>query len=661
MNIKGIIYHGVEQLKADKNLAGKLYRRKAAVSKFESLLRCKSYFPKSDIPALGYVEVMSKIYRDMPINDSNAFVYPYTPYLNRVKPYNEQEIVSNTPDWGKVLESDLNEILSSLQACNNQSFAFIETQLLNSIKELAYKISKSKHKCASMFPAILGRRPESLYEAIQKLLFYNAIIWQAGHRHIGLGRLDVVLYPYFNKDIKRGAIDINRTKELLQTFLLLLGIDTGVKSQSLIGDTGQYIMLGGIDANEENVDNELTVLFLEIFSELNIPDPKLILRVNKDTKKEIWELAVKCLKKGHGSPLFINEEKVMKNMKGFGYNEDDIVNFGTSACWEPLIIGESFDQNNPLPSIRCIEPLIDLLNDCKSYKSFDGLISDYENRLSTYICNNVHDIQFDCSPLYSLFFDDCIEREKDFTQGGARYSYHGIQLVSFPNTINALLNLKKLVFDDASFQLSDCRDAMAKNFEGYSDLIALIKQNKLCYGNPDKEVLMLTNRLIHFVGKVCDNITINGNRVKVGFSSPAYISDCKNTAACMDGRKKGEPFAVHISPVSQKLDLLEIVDFASQLQYNDNCMNGNVVDFIIPPSYLNNIEKFATIIKNAFDKGVYEMQLNVLDKATLVDAKAHPEKYPNLIVRVWGFSAYFNDLPEEYKDNLIKRAECYED
>ena len=89
-------------------------------------------------------------------------------------------------------------------------------------------------------------------------------------------------------------------------------------------------------------------------------------------------------------------------------------------------------------------------------------------------------------------------------------------------------------------------------------------------------------------------------------------------------------------------------------------LNGNVVDFIIPSSYQKHPEKLVAIIRDAFSRGLFQLQLNVLDKQTLIDAKAHPDRYPNLVVRVWGFSAYFNDLPEEYKDNLIVRAETYE-
>ncbi|MGH6553693.1 glycine radical domain-containing protein [Bacteroides hominis] len=128
----------------------------------------------------------------------------------------------------------------------------------------------------------------------------------------------------------------------------------------------------------------------------------------------------------------------------------------------------------------------------------------------------------------------------------------------------------------------------------------------------------------------------------------------------MDGRKAGDPFAVHISPLSSEIDIAEIMDFATKLNYEDNRINGNVVDFTIPASYIQSPTKLENLIKNACNRGIFELQLNVLNYKQLVDAKLHPEKYPNLIVRVWGFSAYFNDLPNEYKDNLIERAKLYE-
>jgi len=269
-------------------------------------------------------------------------------------------------------------------------------------------------------------------------------------------------------------------------------------------------------------------------------------------------------------------------------------------------------------------------------------------------------MDFDCSPLFSLFFDDCINKELDFTSGGSVYSYHGAQVVSFPNTINALLNIKRLVFDEKKYTLQDFKKAIEQNFDGMEDLRILLATTGEKFGSTNNEVISLTNDLIHFTSLTIRPLKSNGQSVKIGFSSPAYIDASKDVMATMDGRKAGDPFAVHISPISSNIDISEIIDFSTSLQYDENCINGNVVDFILPSSYLKQPEKLVDILKTACKKGLFELQLNVLDKRVLLDAKAHPEKYPNLVVRVWGFSAYFNDLPEEFKDNLIRRAEVYE-
>ena len=143
---------------------------------------------------------------------------------------------------------------------------------------------------------------------------------------------------------------------------------------------------------------------------------------------------------------------------------------------------------------------------------------------------------------------------------------------------------------------------------------------------------------------------------KFSLSSPNYIVDAKNTESTLDGRKDGEPFSVHISS-STALVTTELLPFAMQLNYRGNRINGNVVDFFVTLTVLKgNMQKYKVLIQRAFAGGVYQMQLNVVDSATLIAAKNNPELFPDLIVRVWGFSAYFKDLPDEYKDVLIARA-----
>ena len=132
--------------------------------------------------------------------------------------------------------------------------------------------------------------------------------------------------------------------------------------------------------------------------------------------------------------------------------------------------------------------------------------------------------------------------------------------------------------------------------------------------------------------------------------------DANNTSATFDGRKNGDPFLVHISSKNPK-SITELISFAMKLDYKGNQLNGNVVDFIVTPKLLqNNKKKFMTLFRTAFGHGVFQLQMNVVDSKTLIAARQNPDLFPNLIVRVWGFSAYFNDLPEEYKNLLIERA-----
>jgi len=641
-----------------------IQKKTGARGKLDIISKANIVLPKMSLSLTDdYVRQAGKVLRNVGVSLDGYYIYPYDKWVIRVLRSGVDEIVSNTPDYAIILKSDLSTLYKELSG-KKSSFARSELLLIRHIDSFADKIfgmlsekdEERAKQLAAYFKNLTNKCPESLDEAIQKLLFYNALFWQMGHWHCGLGRLDLILDEYYEHDLKRGILTRERAKELIRKLCITLGKDTVAKSQTLKGDTGQYILLGGIDKNGQNVHNDLTELFLEVFSEMKIPDPKLILRVNDETPDVIWTKAVECILTGCGSPLLMNETRIMSNMVDFGYDKEDVYNVGTSACWEPLIIGKSFDQNNPLPNIPAILSVNKTLRQ-SAYTDFPTFYEAFRKNLEIQIRNGVKDVAFDSSPLYSLFFDDCIKKEKDYTEGGAVYSYHGVQIVSFPNLINALLNIQDYVFTHHYFTQEQCVEALDADFEGYGDMQTVLKSNERKFGSNDESIIALTNDLMQFISDVVSECRINGERVKVGFSSSQYIFGSKTIEATMDGRRKGEPFAVHISPVSQKIDLQEILDFACALDYGGNRINGNVVDFICPTAIAKNPEKLVAIMKRAMHNGVFEMQLNVLDAETLKDAKKHPEKYPTLVVRVWGFSAYFNDLPEEYKNNLIRRAE----
>lgn len=640
------------------------YLNRKSISLWDSIIRLRVYYDKRP-GTIDSVRLFKKILCHSKVMTQYGYLYPFDPLKVRLLPSNIMPLVSITPDYSTILKSDLKINSLKFLPFSSSEFYKLQKEIINVIKTKAKLMADTKYsnkryeQLALKIPELLCRDCTSFDEALQKLLFYNALFWQFGHFHNGLGRLDMVLYPYYKHDIDNGVLNEEQVKSLLTNFCLVLGNQTAFKSLSLIGDTGQYILLGGIDHDGKLIDNELTRLFLEIFTELRVPDPKLIIRVNEHTSDETWKTALRCVMNGCGSPLFMNESLVMENMVEFGYDKEDVWNFGTSACWEPLIIGKSSDQNNPFASMLACSALNDALFSGKEYSTFDDLLSDVKKELAKEAKEKIKDIEYDHSPLMSLFMSECQERGKDFSHKGSKYMYQGAQLLGFPNLVNSLLNIKAFVYDKSLISLADCREVIQHNYIGHEDLRQLFLNNGK-FGKTDKDVVSLSECLIESLSNDIKSITANGNAVKFGLSSPNYIAQSKEFGATLDGRRAGEPFAVHISPISSSIDISEVLQFAGMLQYPANCLNGNVVDFILPSAYQKQLDKFVGILKAAFSNGVFQLQLNVLDKKTLVDAKLHPEKYPTLVVRVWGFSAYFNDLPEEYKDNLIARAELYE-
>ena len=176
------------------------------------------------------------------------------------------------------------------------------------------------------------------------------------------------------------------------------------------------------------------------------------------------------------------------------------------------------------------------------------------------------------------------------------------------------------------------------------------------YAHDNEESIDLVNKILHICNNcVKDYVNPIGGKVKFGLSSPFYIRDANGAAADFSGRKNSDPYATHISSVTATYT--EVVNFAGRIDYSGHAFNGNVVDFFVSPSFIEtNFDKFFLFMKTAIKIGYFQMQMNIMDSATLIDAKNNPQKYPGLIVRVWGFSAYFNDLPEKYKDVLIERA-----
>lgn len=501
-------------------------------------------------------------------------------------------------------------------------------------------------------PRVTLEKPHDLKSALQSILLWNALLWQTGHNLVGLGRLDKVLAKY---PLPENAED------LLCDFLKTLHCEYTFKSGVLKGDTGQIILLGGLDENGEYFCNEYTKLFIKCVEKIHLPDPKLLLRCSKNMPKELMELSMECNATGIGSPLFSNDDIVIPKLIDFGYEANDAYNYGVSACWEPLSIGNSLEQNN-LANVEygsCMHQVLvdEMLSECST---FDDVLNVFYKKLennSIQIKIGLDKIAWEDDPLLSLMMG----LNTDIAEGGAKYNDYGILSVGMSAAVNSLLNIKKFVFEEHKYTLKDVQKIILDNYQNSVDDFALFSENENGYGTESDEAISLTNKIIAKTETFFKDYRNKfGGKVKFGLSSPGYLMIGQNCGATLDGRKAGEAFQTHISRDKGE-PLTEIMNFESKLKFTGTSANANVLDVMVPSSLLkDNVDKFATYMMAGIKSGIFQLQMNVLSYAQLVDAKAHPEKYPNLIVRVWGFSAYFNDLPEEYKDHLINRAKQME-
>ena len=592
--------------------------------------------------------------------EKNNYKYFYY-YIDTYKTFfHKSNIIGNLMlDYSMILDKSLNDYKESLND-NNKDFHDREMDLLNGLELLINKETSliKSDKIKDSLNGILNRKANSFRDALQRILFLNQITWQTGIYLNGIGRLDYILDKYYRDDIKKKIITKNEAKDLLREFLVILHKDYYFKSNTLYGDTGQIIILGGLDTNGKYFSNDLTYMLIELMMELKEPDPKVLLRVSKDTPRDLMDISLKCITTGIGCPLFANDDVIVDKLIKFGYKKEDAYNYGTAACWEPFIPGKSLDQNN-LGTINFMEPLKEMVKNTKA-SNMEKFLKDYYKCLDKYLDdfrNRIDSKAFAYDPLLSLFTENCIENSKDISEGGAIYNNYGFTSVGLANVVNSIFAVDKLVYTDKEYTLDEFINIINSNYKDNDLLIKRIKQFDDKYGVDKDYIISLTNNIICKTSNYFSNKTNKyGGRYKFGLSAPSYITDSVNFPASFDGRKAGEPFSVHISNDNAN-GYTELFNFASSLDYNEDRFNGNVIDFYATPNFINdNYDKFLDFLIVSIKNGFFEMQMNVVSSKTLIEARKNPEKFPNLIVRVWGFSAYFKDLPDEYKDYIIERA-----
>ena len=542
--------------------------------------------------------------------------------------------------------------------------------------------------------------PKNFRQALQSLWFLFAFtrligIWS------GIGRIDKMLGGFLEDDIAQGRLNIDEARELVAHFWIK-GCEW-CKGDIVRGNGDaqhyQNILLGGRDASGRDITNTLSYLVLDVVEDLGISDFPIAIRAHKNMPEKFLRRAAEVVQYGAGIIAFYDEQNVIDTLTGYGYPYSDAVNFTNDGCWEVLIPGKtrfsycpmdmlhylqtdvlavnrpvendgSFmglylslitaspaQKDDPIPEYASFEDLYKAL-----LKSIEGGISWLHGLLDSQAFYRSEEAPATALVL-SLFVEGCIEKGTDFSKGGAYYDVQSIHMGGVQDCANSLLAIKKMVYEDKMLTLSELIALLRSDWEG-QEALRLYALNKLPhFGNDNAQSNQMCIRLLKDyiqLANAYDN-RADGIKCPPGVSTFGREGEWRNArGATADGHKRGEILSPNLSPApgADKNGATAAIQAYCALpltQLAGSC----ALDIKLNPFMARgqeNIEAIMALIKGFYSLGGYFMQIDIVDNEILKDAQKHPEKYPELAVRVSGWSARFVTLDANWQETVIKRA-----
>jgi len=562
---------------------------------------------------------------------------------------------------------------------------------------LAEKETDENRKAELQKMEVICRRvpahaPQNFHEALQHYWFIHIGVitelnpWDS----FNPGRLDQHLYPSYRQDIENGTITQEQAIELLQAFWVKFN---NHPSPPKMGVTAQesntytdfaLINLGGVKEDGSDAVNELTYIILDVIEEMRLLQPSSMVQVSKKNPYRFVKRAVKITKTGFGQPSFFNTDAIVQQLLSQGKSLVDARNGGASGCVETGAFGTEayfltgyFNLNKVLEITlnNGVDPLtgkrIGLeTGNPENFKSFEELYEAFERQLNYFI-----DIKIEGNlvveklwamnmpvPFLSLLIDDCIANATDYNAGGARYNTSYIQGVGLGSITDNLTAIRKHVYEDGSIGMKEMLFALSSNFDGYDDL-----RYKLIYETPkwgnndeyaDRHAVMVFNS---FYKAVNGRPTYRGGVFRINMlPTTSHVYFGSKIGAMPDGRKAFEPLSEGISPVqgADRKGPTGVILSCSKIDHIKT--GGTLLNQKFSPSFFStgeSLDKLVMLIRSYFKLDGHHIQFNVVSANTLRDAQKHPEKYRDLIVRVAGYSDYFNDLGEALQNEIIRRTE----
>ena len=591
----------------------------------------------------------------------------------------------------KGIYEEAKNALTEAETKEQKEFLHGVCQSMLEIKRAAEKFSKKAYKMlvddadnenlkiiAQTSARVPWEAPKTFYEALNTLAFMRKMVGSLeGVGPNTFGRIDMDLYSFYEEDIKSGKNTKSEAFDLIRQFLITwdMHYDHNIKMIMYADhELENTYVLGGCDLEGKPLYNELTRMFLQANREEKTIYPKIKCRFSKNSPKDYLDEINKSVIKGTSTIIYQNDDATIPALLQAGKTIEEARDYLVSGCWDIATYQDKTDCGNYLNLLKPFEYALHKLynkmekvglkfktfDDCKTFEElYQSVLYNCEvlikERIS--ITNQGGRIfqKVDPLPIFSSTLDDCLKNKADYRDGGSRYRDDYYLFFGLPDIVDSLLVIKTLVFDTQKYTLNEMLDAVRSNWENREDM--RVEATK-CHGWGDGETdsCELANRFNNDLFKIADRLD-GGYSGKVRFEHLTYTEIRwwgENTLATPNGRKNGEYFAQGLTP-SRLKKIPHVNDVINSLAALDaSVMINNVVNIILPvgKTTLDYLEKFLRV---AASTAMQSLQLNCTSKEQLLDAQKHPEKYPDLIVRVTGFSAKFTSLSPEWQQEVITR------
>ncbi len=597
-------------------------------------------------------------------------------------------------DWGAVLADGLAGrravALATRQRLRDDAEAveFLDSavETIDAVLGLAARYAAGaramgREELAALLERVPAGPARTFHEALQALRLCHAVVWLSGHYHVGLGRLDQYLWPYLDADLRAGRLDLPAAEDLLAEFFIALNKDSDLYPGVQQGDNGQSLMLGGVTRDGADAVNPLTTMVLRVARAVALIDPKINLRVNANTDLELLSLAAELTRIGLGFPQYSNDDVVIPGLVAHGYDPEDARDYTVAACWEFIIPGKGMEIVNagavslPAAVLRGMQNA-----ECRMQNADpddrqseiailqSAIQADIREQLAG-ITEAYARLLLPPAPYYSVLMEGCLERGRDLSQG-LKYNNYGVHGACAASAANALAAVNALVFQERAVTPAELLAALEAGFEGAEPLRRRLREDAPKVGNNDPAADAFLVQLLDLFAEACEAVKENGRGgiLRPGTGSAMYYVWLARGHAGMrepvvgataDGRHAGEFFEANLAPApgTQVRGPISLLQSFGKIDYRRIC-NGGPVTMELSESVFRSaeaVEKVAMLIRAFAQAGGQQLQLNTLNVETLREARVHPERHRNLIVRVWGWSGYFCELDAEYQEHIIAR------